>query len=105
MGSDTEEKQELKTGVLAKADIMACDLKSQVFRLGESRSALADGTLTEDSPMTELGELVNGKKKGRSSEEQITVCDLTGVGVQDTMIALKAADLAKARDMGVKIEG
>jgi ornithine cyclodeaminase len=104
MGCDTEEKQELETGVLARADLLACDLKSQVFRLGETRSALADGTLTESSPITELGELVNGRKQGRSSEEQITVCDLTGVGVQDTMIAIKAYDLAKARDMGVKIQ-
>jgi ornithine cyclodeaminase len=104
MGCDTEEKQELETGVLARADLVACDLKSQVFRLGEIRSALEDGTLTKESPITELGELVNGKKKGRTSEDQITVCDLTGVGVQDTMIALAAYDLAVERDMGVKIE-
>jgi ornithine cyclodeaminase len=104
MGCDTEEKQELETGVLARADLVACDLKSQVFRLGEIRSALEDGTLTKESPITELGELVNGKKKGRTSEDQITVCDLTGVGVQDTMIALAAYDLAVERNMGVKIE-
>jgi ornithine cyclodeaminase len=104
MGSDTEEKQELESGVLARADILACDLKSQVFRLGETRSAIADGTLSEDSSMIELGELVNGKQSGRSSEEQITVCDLTGVGVQDTMIALAAYDLAVERGLGVKID-
>ncbi|MFW6344375.1 MAG: ornithine cyclodeaminase family protein, partial [Sediminispirochaetaceae bacterium] len=90
--------------VLAKADILACDLKSQVFRLGETRSALEQGVLTEESPIVELGALVNGREKGRSSEEQISVCDLTGVGVQDTMIALAACDLAEAQDMGVHIE-
>lgn len=104
MGSDTEEKQELEAEVLARADILACDLKSQVFRLGETRSALEQKVLTEESPMVELGALVNGREKGRSSEEQISVCDLTGVGVQDTMIAIKACDLAEARDMGVHIE-
>jgi ornithine cyclodeaminase len=90
--------------VLGKADILACDLKSQVFRLGESRSALQQGVIREESPMVELGAMINGSQKGRSSEEQITVCDLTGVGVQDTMIAIKAFDLAKAQDMGVQIE-
>ncbi len=104
MGSDTEEKQELEAEVLARADILACDLKSQVFRLGECRSALERGLISRDSPLAELGALVNGTAKGRTSEEQITVCDLTGVGVQDTMIAIKAYDMAKTRKMGVQIE-
>lgn len=104
MGSDTEEKQELEAEVLGKVDILACDLKSQVFRLGESRSALEQGVLSEESEMVELGSLVNGKAEGRTSDKQVTVCDLTGVGVQDTMIAIKAFELAKAEDRGVQIE-
>ncbi|MFW6209362.1 MAG: cyclodeaminase [Spirochaetota bacterium] len=103
MGSDTEEKQELESAVLGKADILACDLKSQVFRLGETRSAIEDGVLTENSPIRELGEMINGVQPGRESDEQITVCDLTGVGVQDTMIAIKAYDLAVEKQMGTQI--
>jgi ornithine cyclodeaminase len=103
MGSDTEEKQELESSVLGRADILACDLRSQVFRLGEMRSGLKDGVITEESPVVELGELINGVKKGRSSEDQITLCDLTGVGVQDTMIAVKAYELGVAGNLGVKI--
>jgi len=82
---------------------LACDLKSQVFRLGEIRSGIKDGVITEDSPIRELGEMINAVKSGRESEEQITVCDLTGVGVQDTMIAIKAYDLAVEQGMGTKI--
>src|SRR6056297_216871 len=103
MGSDTEEKQELESAVLGKADILACDLKSQVFRLGEIRSAIKDGVITENSPIRELGEMINGVQPGRESDEQITVCDLTGVGVQDTMIAIKAYDLAAEKQMGTRI--
>jgi len=103
MGSDTEEKQELESGVLGRADILACDLRSQVFRLGEMRSGVKDGVITEKSPIVELGELINGVQKGRSSEEQITVCDLTGVGVQDTMIAIKAYDLGVEKNLGTRI--
>jgi len=103
MGSDTEEKQELESAVLGKADIVACDLKSQVFRLGEIRSAIKDGVITENSPIRELGEMINGVQPGRESDEQITVCDLTGVGVQDTMIAIKAYDLAVEKQMGTQI--
>ncbi len=103
MGSDTEEKQELEVAVLVKADILACDLKSQVFRLGEMRSGLKDGIIKEDSPIRELGEMINGVKSGRENDDQITVCDLTGVGVQDTMIAIKAYDLAVEKQMGTQI--
>ncbi len=103
MGSDTEEKQELESGVLGKADILACDLRGQVFLLGEMRSGVKDGVISEKSPVVELGELINGVKKGRSSEEQITVCDLTGVGVQDTMIAIKAYDLGVEKNLGIRI--
>jgi len=103
MGSDTEGKQELEAEVLAKADILACDMKSQVYRLGEVRSAIEAGLLTKESPLHELGEFVNGDHPGRSSDESFTVCDLTGVGVQDTMIALMAYKMAKDKDIGIKI--
>ncbi|MDA3941778.1 MAG: cyclodeaminase [Spirochaetia bacterium] len=100
MGSDTEVKQELYSSVFAKADIVSCDLKSQCFRLGELRSAVEDGVLSLDSPVVELGEFINKKNPGRTSDKQITVCDLTGVGVQDTMISLTAYDLALKNGIG-----
>jgi ornithine cyclodeaminase len=105
MGSDTEEKQELEAEVFSRADIIACDLKAQVFRLGELRSARAAGTLPEESAVVELGELVNGVKRGRESDGQITVCDLTGVGIQDTAIALEALKRIKQSGKGMKIGG
>lgn len=103
MGSDTEEKQELEADVLAGADLVACDLRSQSFRLGELRSALEQNLMTEDSAVVELGAIINGKARGRSDERQITVCDLTGVGVQDTMIAIKTLALANERNIGLVV--
>ncbi len=101
MGSDTEEKQELEADVLAKADLVACDLKTQSFRLGELRSALEQNLMTEDSAVVELGAIINGKAPGRSDDRQITVCDLTGVGVQDTMIAIKTLAIANEKNIGL----
>jgi len=103
MGSDTEEKQELEADVLAGADLVACDLKSQSFRLGELRSALEQNLMTEDSAVVELGAIINGKARGRNDDRQITVCDLTGVGVQDTMIAIKTLALANERNIGLVV--
>ena len=103
MGADTEEKQELHPGVLQRAELIACDLKSQCLRLGELHHALASGALSRRREILELGELCAGKKAGRQNEEQISVCDLTGVGVQDTEIALLALARAKSQGLGLSV--
>jgi len=88
MGSDAEHKQELESSIFKQADIVLCDVKAQCFRLGELHHALEQNILSvEDSTILEIGELTAGLKKGRQNDQQITVCDLTGTGVQDTVIA------------------
>jgi ornithine cyclodeaminase/alanine dehydrogenase-like protein (mu-crystallin family) len=71
--------------------------RSQCERLGELRAALAAGTLPADRSVDELGEIVAGLKPGRRSADEITVCDLTGTGAQDTAIAVHAVRAAASR--------
>jgi len=104
MGSDAEEKQELYADVLRHADLLVCDLKSQCFRLGELHHGLEEGIISQDDEIIELGELTSGRKPGRRHDEEITICDLTGVGVQDTAIALLAYRKAVEKGLGLQIE-
>lgn len=104
MGSDAEHKQELDVEVFARADVLVCDTRAQVFRLGEHHHAKDAGILTDESRVIELGEIVAGKKKGRTDAKQITVCDLTGTGMQDTVIARLAYEKALAAGLGTIIE-
>lgn len=104
MGSDAEEKNELEPAVLGRADLLVCDRKLQVFRLGEHHHALAAGVIKEDDDIVELGELTAGRHPGREDDEQISVCDLTGTGVQDTAIALLTYRKAQEKGLGVTIE-
>ena len=90
MGSDAEMKQELAAEVLLRADLLVCDDKAQAFRLGELHHALEAGLLTEAAPVVALGDIAAGLVNGRSDDSQITICDLTGTGVQDTAVALLA---------------
>lgn len=103
MGTDSEDKQELHAEALARADILVCDRKSQSFRLGEFHNGLEAGVLSQDAPIIELGDLTSGRKPGRRSDEEITICDLTGVGVQDTAIALLAYRKAMEKGLGLRI--
>lgn len=104
MGADAEEKQELHADVLRHADLLACDRKSQCFRLGELHHGLEEGIILQDDEIIELGQLSSGRKPGRRSDEEITICDLTGVGVQDTVIALLAYRKATEKGLGEPIE-
>ena len=88
MGSDNPHKNELEPTILASADVLVVDRLSQSRALGELHHAPA-----LQREVFELGSLIAEGRKARSSAEQITVCDLTGTGVQDTAIANYAARL------------
>jgi ornithine cyclodeaminase len=90
VGSDSPGKQELEAACLARADIVVVDRLSQCARFGELSHALSAGLLTEADVRGQLGELVAGRKPGRTRDDEITICDLTGVGFQDTAIAALA---------------
>ena len=86
MGSDTLTKQELEVDILSMADLVVADSIAQCKERGEIFHGLTSGSITEDE-IVELGSILNGSQAGRSSPDQITVADLTGVAVQDIQIA------------------
>src|SRR5579872_21030 len=93
LGSDSPGKQELDAQCLARADLLVVDRVTQCAAFGELRHALDAGLFRADRVHAELGEIVAGVKPGRTSAEQITIADLTGVGFQDTAIASAAIAL------------
>ncbi len=90
MGSDQEGKNEIDPQVLIRADLYVCDRVSQCETSGELEAAYAAGLMQDITP-PELGEVIIGTHPGRRSAEAITICDLTGTGVQDTAIATHVA--------------
>ncbi len=103
MGSDSPEKQELGTEVLTSADKVVCDSIKQCAMLGEVHHAIEDGSMKEGDVHAELGEVLLGKKRGRENDEEITVCDLTGLAVQDVVTAQIVYDRAVKKGIGSKI--
>jgi len=86
MGADTPEKNELDSRILQKADIVIADSISQCLVRGEIHQALKAGVIREEN-LVELGKVIAKKELQRSSDDQITVADLTGVAVQDIQIS------------------
>ena len=86
VGSDTPEKCELEPKLLSRASVIVADSISQNKLRGEIHQALKENYVSEHN-LIELGELLDDKKEGRTDDEQISIADLTGVAVQDLVIA------------------
>ena len=104
VGSDGPDKQELDVKVLARADRIVADSLPQCLRLGEIHHAVEQGAIKKEKVSAELGEIATGLKPGRQSDQELIVCDLTGVGVQDVAAASLVMERALAAGAGEKLE-
>jgi ornithine cyclodeaminase len=104
MGSDAEHKNEIEPAALARADVYVSDRVSQCARLGELHHAIAAGVVAADRDWPELGAIVAGTAAGRRAPGDVTICDLTGTGVQDTAIATLAYARCAAAGSGTEFE-
>lgn len=95
MGTDTVGKQEVDAKLLTVAKVFTDEL-AQSITLGEAQHAIAQ-KLIQQSDIVPIGEVINGTKTGRTSAEDITLFDGTGVGLQDLAVASVAVELAEAK--------
>jgi len=100
MGTDTKGKQEVDAAILAAATVFT-DEPAQSVSIGEAQHAIASG-LIKESAINQIGAVINGDHPGRTSDDEITLFDGTGVGLQDLAVSARLVDLA--RDKGVAIE-
>jgi len=99
-----EQKKEIDPAAIVQATPYVADSLKQTRRLGELHHALAAGLVSETAGFPELGAIVAGQTEGRRSRDAITLCDLTGTGVQDTAIATLAHRRAILAGAGQAIE-
>jgi ornithine cyclodeaminase len=100
IGADMPHKQELDPQILAAADKYVPDSIQAAARSGELHHALEAGVFRKDMVYGELGALASGRLPGRTGEDELTVADLTGLGIQDTAIAALVTRLADEHDAG-----
>ncbi|MFM0661338.1 cyclodeaminase [Paraburkholderia sediminicola] len=99
MGSDAEHKNEIAPAALAAARYV-CDRAQQTRVLGELHHALNAGVMHAGAAIAELGQVIAEQAVGRANESDVTICDLTGTGAQDTAIASLALKRARAAGAG-----
>lgn len=102
MGTDTKGKQEVEAALLARATVFADDV-AQSVSIGEAQHAVTQGLISEGD-ITRIGDVINRRHPGRSSVDQITLFDGTGVGLQDLAVAAAVVDLAVARGSAIEVD-
>ena len=102
MGTDTKGKQEVEAALLAKATVFT-DEVAQSISIGEAQHAISDG-LIQEADIAQLGAVINGTNPGRTSDDQITLFDGTGVGLQDLAVAASVVELAQEKGIAIEVD-
>jgi alanine dehydrogenase len=101
VGADNEEKQELDPRLLASSTVVA-DVLEQCIQIGDLHHAIAQGLVRPEEVHAELGEVVAGRKPGRTSQEEITIFDSTGTALQDVAAAALVYEKALNQQRGTR---
>ena len=73
----------------------------------ELEPALDAGVMTRDQVHAELGDVVAGRRPGRTRDDEVTIFDSSGTALQDVAAAIAAYEKARTtgRDTEVKLDG
>jgi len=102
VGADSVGKQELHEDLVSKATLFA-DKRAQSIRIGEMQKPLELRLVEKSHVRAELGEICAGMMPGRTSEDEITIFDSTGVAFQDLVVAGHLQRLATRNGFGQTI--
>lgn len=102
MGTDTIGKQEVEAALLQRATVFT-DEVAQSISIGEAQHAVGSGLISE-SDVHQLGAVINGTHPGRTSADEITLFDGTGVGLQDLAVAASVVDLAIEKGIAIEVD-
>ncbi|MCL1809674.1 MAG: ornithine cyclodeaminase family protein [Clostridiales bacterium] len=103
IGADMTGKQEIDERIFSRAKVFVDDVE-QALNVGECEIPVKKGVMAKESIIGEIGDLICGIKEGRSSDNDITVFDSTGIALQDLMVASRALKSAEEKNIGSVVE-
>ena len=102
VGADNPLKSEI-TPALMRASRVVADIVDQCAEIGDLRTAIAANAMTRADVYAELGEIVAGRKPGRTRDDEQFIFDSTGCGFQDTAAASIVYDRAVEQGRGLEV--
>ena len=101
MGTDTKGKQEVDVELVAAATLFTDEI-AQSISIGETQHAISNQAISQQD-ITPIGDVINKVHSGRTSDDEITLFDGTGVGLQDLAVASVALELATEKRKEVTV--
>ena len=98
IGADARGKQELESSLTVGSKVVVDDM-AQAVHSGEVNVPISQGVLKPEGIYGQIGEIMIGKIPGRTSREEITIFDSTGLAIQD--VATGSLVYQRALDAGL----
>ncbi len=104
VGSFTPTMQEVDADTVRRSRIVVDSREAVLEEAGDLIIPINDGVIRAEDLDTELGDIVNGRKPGRTADDEITFFKSVGVAVQDVVTARHVIDAAESRGLGASVE-
>jgi ornithine cyclodeaminase/alanine dehydrogenase-like protein (mu-crystallin family) len=102
-GNNTWLRSEIDPAIFARADLVVVDdLENARVESGELMRAAELGHISWDRVVS-LADVLGGGRAGRTSEDQLVVCELQGIGIEDVAVAELVARRAAERGVGLEL--
>lgn len=102
VGADAHGKQELEPALVARSTLVV-DVLAQCAEIGELQHALAAGLMAPAQVHAELGDVVVGRRPGRTRADEVTIFDSSGTALQDVAAAVAVYERARAGGRGTQV--
>jgi alanine dehydrogenase len=104
IGSHTPGARELDAEIIKRSKLVADSREACLKEAGDIMIPIKDGIISENHIWAELGEIIIGKKEGRTNSDEITLFKSNGLAIQDVATAKLVYDKALAAGIGVNAE-
>ena len=104
VGSHTPKARELDTAIIKRSKIIADSYDACLNEAGDIMIPIQEGAIDKSHLSAELGEVITGKKPGRTDVREITLFKSNGLAIQDVAAAKLVYDKAVQADIGTSVE-
>ncbi|SNS49802.1 ornithine cyclodeaminase family protein [Rhodococcoides kyotonense] len=96
--------REIDSTGMKLATVFVDATSTTLAKSGDAILAVADGVISESDLAVELGHVIVGSKPGRTSEDEVTLFDSVGIGLQDLVSARTLIRRARLSGVGTEVD-
>jgi ornithine cyclodeaminase/alanine dehydrogenase len=104
VGSHRPDLREIDAATFKRARVVVDSREAIMAECGDILLAIKEGVITENHIYAEIGEILAGKKPGRTATNEITLYKAVGIAIQDVATAQLAYEKALERKVGTNVE-